>query len=205
MVVANTGGSFALLIIFMLGGFIIPRTHIRPWWIWGYWCSPLAYAESSITVNEFLAPRWAKPIANSAHTLGQQILINSGVFPKNYWYWIGVAALMGYVLLFNTMYTFVLTYLNPLGKPQAIISKDALAVKEANLKGEEVSLPSRARSKSRKSLPRSLSSTAEGTTHLVFLDIIIICVFCKFNLFLLQSLLSIANTLIVHPKFVQGL
>jgi ABC-type cobalamin/Fe3+-siderophores transport system ATPase subunit len=49
-----------------------------------------------------------------------------------------------------------------LGKPQAIISKDALAVKEANLKGEEVSLPSRARSKSRKSLPRSLSSTAEG-------------------------------------------
>jgi ABC-type multidrug transport system ATPase subunit/ABC-type multidrug transport system permease subunit len=112
MVVANTGGSFALLIIFMLGGFIIPRTHIRPWWIWGYWCSPLAYAESSITVNEFLAPRWAKPIANSAHTLGQQILINSGVFPKNYWYWIGVAALMGYVLLFNTMYTFVLTYLN---------------------------------------------------------------------------------------------
>jgi ABC-type multidrug transport system permease subunit len=60
MVVANTGGSLALLIIFMLGGFIIPRTQIKPWWIWGYWCSPLSYAESSITVNEFLAPRWAK-------------------------------------------------------------------------------------------------------------------------------------------------
>ncbi|CAK9224005.1 unnamed protein product [Sphagnum troendelagicum] len=162
MVVANTGGSFSLLIIFMLGGFIIPRTQIKPWWIWGYWCSPLAYAEISITNNEFLAPRWAKPLANSTRTLGQQILINSGVFPKNYWYWIGIAALMGYVLLFNTMYTFVLTYLNPLGKPQAVISKDALAAKEANLNGEEVSLPSRARSKSQKSLPRSLSSTAEG-------------------------------------------
>jgi ABC-type multidrug transport system ATPase subunit/ABC-type multidrug transport system permease subunit len=160
MVVANTGGSLALLIIFMLGGFIIPRTQIKPWWIWGYWCSPLSYAESSITVNEFLAPRWAKQ--DGKHTLGQQILINSGVFPKNYWYWIGIAALMGYVLLFNTMYTFVLTYLNPLGKPQAIISKDALAAKEANLEGVEVSLPSRARSKSRKSLSRSLSSTAEG-------------------------------------------
>jgi hypothetical protein len=39
MVVASTGGTFSLLIIFMLGGFIIPRTQI--------------------TVNEFLAPRWA--------------------------------------------------------------------------------------------------------------------------------------------------
>jgi hypothetical protein len=89
-------------------------------------------------------------------------LINSGVYPRNYWYWIGIAALMGFVLLFNMMYTFVLTYLNPLGKPQAVISKNALAAKEANLKGEEVSLPSHARSKSRKSLSRSLSSTAEG-------------------------------------------
>jgi ABC-type multidrug transport system permease subunit len=60
MVVANTGGSFALLIIFMLGGFIMPRTQIKPWWIWGYWSSPLAYAQTSITVNEFLAPRWMK-------------------------------------------------------------------------------------------------------------------------------------------------
>ncbi len=60
MVVANTGGSFALLIIFMLGGFVMPRTQIKPWWIWGYWSSPLAYAQTSITVNEFLAPRWMK-------------------------------------------------------------------------------------------------------------------------------------------------
>jgi hypothetical protein len=60
MVVANTGGSFALLIIFMLGGFIMPRTQIKPWWIWGYWSSPLTYAQTSITVNEFLAPRWMK-------------------------------------------------------------------------------------------------------------------------------------------------
>lgn len=59
MVIASTGGTFALLIIFMLGGFIIPRTQIKPWWIWGYWVSPLSYAQSAITVNEFFAPRWA--------------------------------------------------------------------------------------------------------------------------------------------------
>jgi ABC-type multidrug transport system permease subunit len=60
MVVATTGGSFILLIISMLVGFIMAYTQIKIWWIWGYWSSPLAYAQTSITVNEFLAPRWMK-------------------------------------------------------------------------------------------------------------------------------------------------
>lgn len=33
---------------------------IPKWWIWGYWISPLAYGETAITVNEFLAPRWVR-------------------------------------------------------------------------------------------------------------------------------------------------
>ena len=33
---------------------------IHPWWIWGYWISPLSYAQNAIAVNEFLAPRWRK-------------------------------------------------------------------------------------------------------------------------------------------------
>jgi ABC-type multidrug transport system permease subunit len=65
MVVANTGGTFALLIIFMLGGFIIPKPQIKPWWLWGYWSSPVTYAEIAITVNEFLAPQWAKVLKKS--------------------------------------------------------------------------------------------------------------------------------------------
>ncbi len=160
MVVANTGGTFALLIIFMLGGFIIPKPQIKPWWLWGYWSSPVTYAEIAITVNEFLAPQWAKvlespfpavplepksavcfllcslseliqimnvisfivtaldhvtmwqPIANRNRTLGQQVLFNSGLPTHAYWYWIGVAALVGYVILFYTLYTLALTYLN---------------------------------------------------------------------------------------------
>lgn len=31
---------------------------IHPWWIWGYWISPLAYGENAVAVNEFTASRW---------------------------------------------------------------------------------------------------------------------------------------------------
>ncbi|MCH93603.1 ABC transporter G family member 31-like, partial [Trifolium medium] len=60
MVLANTFGSAALLIIFLMGGFIVPKGMIKPWWIWGYWLSPLTYGQRAITVNEFTATRWMK-------------------------------------------------------------------------------------------------------------------------------------------------
>jgi hypothetical protein len=33
---------------------------IKGWWIWGYWLSPLSYAQNGVAVNEFLAARWKK-------------------------------------------------------------------------------------------------------------------------------------------------
>jgi hypothetical protein len=33
---------------------------IKPWWIWGYWLSPLTYGQRAISVNEFGAERWIK-------------------------------------------------------------------------------------------------------------------------------------------------
>ncbi|CAL5444031.1 unnamed protein product [Camellia sinensis] len=36
MIVANTFGSFALLMFFTLGGFILSRDDVKKWWIWGY-------------------------------------------------------------------------------------------------------------------------------------------------------------------------
>nr|GFC40963.1 pleiotropic drug resistance protein 1-like [Tanacetum cinerariifolium] len=41
MIVANTFGSFALLVVFALGGFILARDDIKDWWLWGYWTSPI--------------------------------------------------------------------------------------------------------------------------------------------------------------------
>jgi ABC-type multidrug transport system ATPase subunit len=132
MIVANTFGSFALVIILLLGGFLLSRHDIKGWWIWGYWISPLMYAQNAISVNEFLGHSWNKPtLANngsilSSDPLGVYILKSRGIFPHGYWYWLGVAALLGYTVFFNFCFTLALSYLKPLGKAQAAVTEEAL-------------------------------------------------------------------------------
>lgn len=60
MTIANTGGMLVLLVVFLTGGFLLPRSEIPVWWRWAYWISPLSYAFNAITVNELFAPRWMK-------------------------------------------------------------------------------------------------------------------------------------------------
>eukprot|EP01018_Ginkgo_biloba_P031440 Gb_04573 [translate_table: standard] len=127
MVIANTGGSLAILIVLVFGGFLIPRSSIPKWWQWGYWISPLSYAETAITVNEFLAPRWTQKLSSPNNSLGVQVLENRGLFHRGYFYWIGVGSLIGFAFLFNFIYTLALTYLNPIGKSQAVISREKLS------------------------------------------------------------------------------
>lgn len=124
-IMANTFGSFAILIILVLGGFIISRDDIKGWWIWGYWISPLMYAQNGIAVNEFLASRWQKPNDN----VGVKLMTSRGLFSDSYWYWLSIGALVGFNILFNFLYTLALHYLDPLGKPQALISEDDLKQK----------------------------------------------------------------------------
>jgi hypothetical protein len=106
LIVAQTGGSFGIILVFTLGGFIVSRKNIHPWWIWGYWISPLSYAQNAISVNEFLAPRWDKG------GLGLEVLSSRGIFEKSYWYWIGVGTLFGYSILFNLLFCFFLKVLD---------------------------------------------------------------------------------------------
>lgn len=41
-----------------------------PDWIkWGFWASPVTYAEIGLSVNEFLAPRWQKVSLNPPQDL----------------------------------------------------------------------------------------------------------------------------------------
>ncbi|CAA3033443.1 ABC transporter G family member 32-like [Olea europaea subsp. europaea] len=139
MIVANTFGSFAMLIVMVLGGYIISRDRIPTWWIWGFWISPLMYAQNAASVNEFLGHSWDKRNGdNSNLSLGKALLKSRSLFPENYWYWIGVGALIGYIILFNILFTFFLSYLNPLVNHQAIVSKEKLQDKDQNLKGQPV-------------------------------------------------------------------
>nr|AIU41654.1 ABC transporter family protein [Hevea brasiliensis] len=126
MIVANTFGSFALLTLFALGGFILKRPEIKKWWIWGYWISPLMYGQNAIVANEFLGHSWNHIPANSNSTesLGVQFIKNNGFFPHAYWYWLGLGASAGYIFVFNILYTVALTFLDQFEKPQAIISDE---------------------------------------------------------------------------------
>lgn len=48
----------------------------------------------------------------STESLGVMVLKSHGIFPEAHWYWIGVAALIGYTFLFNIIIAFALQYLD---------------------------------------------------------------------------------------------
>ncbi|KAL4188327.1 hypothetical protein AMTRI_Chr08g159510 [Amborella trichopoda] len=150
MVVTNTYGSFALLIVFLLGGFILPRDTIKPWWIWAYWISPLSYGQNAISVNEFIAPRWMKESTFGSDTVGHNVLRSHGLPVRGYWYWLGVGVLLAYSVLFNVLSTLALKHLNALRNTQAVIPSDA--TKGSNVENDH--------SHSTQELPVKVSQTA---------------------------------------------
>lgn len=143
VIVASTVGSFALLVVLVLGGFVISREDVHKWFLWGYWSSPLMYGQNAIAVNEFLGHSWRKVTHNSNETLGVLVMKTRGFFPQAYWYWIGVGALIGYVFLFNFLFTLALQYLNPFRKDQAGLSEEELLERDASTAVEFTQLPTR--------------------------------------------------------------
>ncbi|KAM3739457.1 hypothetical protein ACB098_08G025600 [Castanea mollissima] len=134
MILANTFGSAALLIVFLLGGFIIPKGMIKSWWVWGFWVSPLSYGQRAISVNEFTATRWMERSAFGNNTVGHNILTLHSIPTEDYWYWIGVGVLIAYALLFSNIVTLALTYLHPLRKAKTVMSLN-VAEKNSALNG----------------------------------------------------------------------
>ncbi|XP_027364375.1 pleiotropic drug resistance protein 2-like [Abrus precatorius] len=126
-VVANTLGSFTLLIVFVLSGFTVSRNDIKPWMIWCYYSSPMMYGQNAIAINEFLDKRWSAPNNDTRitePTVGKAFLKARGIFTEDYWYWISVGALIGFSLLFNICFILALTFLNPFGNTKSIIVKE---------------------------------------------------------------------------------
>ncbi|KAK9666048.1 hypothetical protein RND81_14G156100 [Saponaria officinalis] len=156
MIIANTGGSLSVLLMFMLGGFILPKVLIPGWLEWGYWVSPLSYAFNALAVNEMFSPRWMNKLGTDGKTpLGLAVLKNFNVYPHPYWYWIGVAALAGFVVITNVGYTIALSYLSPFGRAQAIIPKDD----EPDMGHQQTE------KRSKRAFPRSLSSSDGNNTR----------------------------------------
>ncbi|KAL6524197.1 transcription factor [Orobanche minor] len=123
MIVANTFGLFALLLLFALGGFVLSRDDVKSWWLWGYWASPLMYAQNAILVNEFTGHSWSKLVNGTE--LGTLVMRSRGFFPEANWYWIGLGAIIGFIFLFNILYIMALSYLDPYEKPQAVLPEES--------------------------------------------------------------------------------
>ncbi|KAK1273115.1 putative pleiotropic drug resistance protein 7 [Acorus gramineus] len=164
MIVANTFGSFALIVVVVLGGFILDREDIKKWWKWGYWISPLTYAQNSVSVNEFLGHKWKHVLPNSTEPLGVLVLKSRGVFPEAKWFWIGAGALLGYIFLFNGLFTVALSYLDPFGKSQAIESEESLREKHMNRTGEMLEPPSSSESRIAQSTQTARHDESRGNT-----------------------------------------
>ncbi|KAM7279762.1 hypothetical protein ACFE04_006896 [Oxalis oulophora] len=126
MTVATTVGSLTLVMMFLFGGFIIPKPSLPPWLGWGFWLSPMSYGEIGISLNEFLAPRWQKLMPGNT-TIGMDILTSHGLEFSGYFYWISVGALLGFTLLFDVGFILALTYLKPPKMTRAIISRKKLS------------------------------------------------------------------------------
>nr|XP_043631485.1 pleiotropic drug resistance protein 2-like isoform X2 [Erigeron canadensis] len=123
-VVANALGTFSLLLVFVLGGFIVSKDDIEPWMIWGYYVSPMMYGQNAIAINEFLDARWSAPNPDARinePTIGKALLKSRGMFTTEYMFWVCVIALLGFSLLFNLFFVLALTYLNPLGDSKSVL------------------------------------------------------------------------------------
>lgn len=126
-VVTNTLGTFALLLVFVLGGFIVAKDDIHPWMIWGFYISPMMYGQNAIAINEFLAERWSAPNTDprfAEPTVGKVLLKSRGMFVDEYMYWICIIALFGFTFLFNIFFIVALTYLNPFGDFKSVITDE---------------------------------------------------------------------------------
>ncbi|KAJ0755524.1 putative ABC-type xenobiotic transporter [Helianthus annuus] len=166
MIIANTGGALVLLLVFLLGGFILPKGQIPDWWEWAYWVSPMTYAYNAISVNEMFADRWmSKNASDNATKLGIQVLKNFDVPTESNWYWIGTGALVGFTVLLNVLFTLALMYLDPLGKPQAVISKETASEMEANQEDTQETPRLRTSTSKREKLPKSLIAADGNNTR----------------------------------------
>ncbi|KAK4491334.1 hypothetical protein RD792_002070 [Penstemon davidsonii] len=125
VVASTTAGSLAIMFVLLFSGFMIPRPSMPVWLKWAFWISPMSYGEIGLSVNEFLAPRWQKESSGNT-TIGIQTLESRGFNFGGHYFWISVAALFGFTVLFNIGFTLALSFLKSSGS-RVIISSEKLS------------------------------------------------------------------------------
>ncbi|TYG60325.1 hypothetical protein ES288_D07G059800v1 [Gossypium darwinii] len=180
MIIANTFGSFALLILFALSGFILAKDDIKSWWIWGYWISPMMYGQSALMVNEFRGHQWSHSLPGSTEPAGIEVLKSRDFFQEPKWYWIGAGGLIGFVILLNFCFTVALTYLKPFGSSRTVISEQTESNEQTNGVGGSIQLTNNESSSNRvtnleiqEEAQRSISSKSSSVTEATVGDIAI--------------------------------
>ncbi|EPS69014.1 hypothetical protein M569_05753, partial [Genlisea aurea] len=78
--------------------------------------------------------------------LGVLVMESRGFFPHAYWYWIGVAANIGFMFLFNFLTFLSLKFLNPFEKPRAVLPEESES-QTSHLKAMEITQGSEERKK----------------------------------------------------------
>ncbi|MBA0699835.1 hypothetical protein Goari_001440 [Gossypium aridum] len=91
-------------------GFIIPLPSWPGWMKWLFWVSPMSYAEIAVSGNEFLSPRWQQMLTMRT-TIGQATLESRGLNFGECFFWIAIAALFGFAIVYNIGFTFALCFL----------------------------------------------------------------------------------------------
>ncbi|CAI9101368.1 OLC1v1038674C1 [Oldenlandia corymbosa var. corymbosa] len=134
------------------------------WLKWVFWTCPYTYGEIAITINEFLAPRWKIKVPASNTNIGHETLHSRGLDFHENLFWIALAALLGFTLLFYTGFTLALTFLHPV-RDRAIISREKFSELR---KGVELDKVEQADTKSRSSSTSIVARSQKGNMILPF-------------------------------------
>ncbi|WZZ75304.1 hypothetical protein YC2023_086674 [Brassica napus] len=85
-VLATTMGSVSIVLLSLFGGFVLRKPSMPAWLQWGFWLSPLSYAEIGLTSNEFFSTRWSQTTSGN-RTLGEEVLDARGLNFGDQSYW----------------------------------------------------------------------------------------------------------------------
>ncbi|KAK9826285.1 hypothetical protein WJX74_005739 [Apatococcus lobatus] len=164
IIVANALGSFAMLCVLMLGGFVISAGYIHRGWKWFCWIDPLFYAQRAIIVNEFTDARWVEqpsPIPGYPN-LGVAVMQSRSFPTQRWWCWLGMAVLIFFALFFQTIVILAHMFLSSGGRGQVIVSEESLMEREAARKGGNLSFRSRRSRSSRGSFAASRKNISQS-------------------------------------------